>query len=153
AAERAKRAWGAMSMTQRCDHFRALRDRIAERAEDLARVEALDSGATVGPMRSDILGSTKIIEWYTGIAPELKGDTMPDATDGFRFSIREPLGVAVSYAASNHPFLFSIQRSIGALLAGNTLVLRAHECDSISTMMLAELVAETFPPGVWNIVS
>ena len=153
AAERARKGWAALSITQRCEPFFALRERIAERAEDLARIEALDSGATVRAMRSDILGTLKIIDFYTGIAPELKGDTMPDATDGMRLVIREPLGVAVTYAASNHPFLFSIQRSIGALIAGCPLVLRAHEADSISTMVLAELVAETFPPGVWNIVS
>ena len=32
-------------------------------------------------------------------------------------------------------------------------MLRAHEADPISALVLAELVAETFPPGVWNIVS
>ena len=83
-------------------------------------------------MRRDVLGTPMIIDYYIGIAPELKGDTMPDASDGLRLVIREPLGVAVSYAASNHPFLFSIQRTIGALLAGNPLVLRAHEADSSS---------------------
>ena len=153
AALRARAGWGAMSITQRCQHFRALRDRLAGRAEDLARIEALDSGATVSAMRRDVAFTLAMIDYYVGIAPELKGDTMPDASDGFRLTVREPLGVAVSYSASNHPFLFSVERSIGALLAGNPLVLRAHESDSISTMVLAELVAETFPSGTWNIVS
>ena len=153
AAVRARPGWAALSITERCGYFRTLRQRIAERAEDLARIEALDSGATVSAMRRDVLGTLGIIDFYTGIAPELKGDTMPDASDGFRLVIREPLGVAVSYAASNHPFLFSIERSIGALLAGNPLVLRAHEADPISSLVLAQLVAETFPRGTWNIVS
>ena len=153
AAVRARPAWAALSALQRAQFFRKLRDRIGERAEDLARIEALDSGATVAAMRRDVMASQMIIDWYVGAAPELKGDTMPDASDGLRFMVREPLGVAVSYAASNHPFLFSIERSIGALLAGNPLVLRAHEADSISTLLLGELIAEVFPPGVWNIVS
>jgi betaine-aldehyde dehydrogenase len=153
AAVRARPGWAAMSITQRCEFFKKLRSKIAESAEDLAKLEALDSGATVSAMRRDLLGTQMIIDFYTGIAPELKGDTMPDASDGMRLVLREPLGVAVSYAASNHPFLFSIERSIGALLAGNPLVLRAHEADSITTLVLAQLVAEIFPPGTWNIVS
>jgi acyl-CoA reductase-like NAD-dependent aldehyde dehydrogenase len=153
AAVDARAAWAGLSVSQRSAHFKALRDRIKERAEELACIEALDSGATVSAMRMDVMATGMIIDFYTGIAPELKGDTMPGANDGMNLVLREPLGVAVSYSASNHPFLFSIERSIGALLAGNPLVLRAHEADSISTLVLAELVAETFPPGVWNIVS
>jgi acyl-CoA reductase-like NAD-dependent aldehyde dehydrogenase len=153
AAVRARPQWASMGIAQRCAFFKKLRDKIVENAENLARAEALDSGATVSAMRRDVLGTAAIIDYYVGIAPELKGDTMPDATDGLRLALREPLGVAVSYTASNHPFLFSIQRCIGALLAGNPLVLRAHEVDPLTTMMLAELVAEIFPPGTWNIVS
>jgi acyl-CoA reductase-like NAD-dependent aldehyde dehydrogenase len=152
AAARAKAKWAGMSMSQRGELFRALSRKIAERAEDIARIEALDSGATVSAMRRDLMGAQMIIQWYTGVAPEMKGDTMPDSSDGLRMVIHEPLGVAVSYAASNHPFLFSIERSIGALLAGNTMVLRAHEVDPITTLLLGELIAETFPAGVWNIV-
>ena len=153
AAVRAKPGWAALSASQRAGYFKKLRERIAAGAEELARVEALDTGATIAAMRRDVMASGMIIDWYVGVAPELKGDTMPDASDGLRLMIREPLGVAVSYAASNHPFLFSIERCIGALLAGNPMVLRAHEADSISTLILGELIAEVFPPGVWNVVS
>ena len=153
AASAARADWAGLAITERAAYFRKLKERILERSEQLSRIEALDTGATVSAMRMDVWATTFIIDFYCGIASELKGDTMPDAAGGMSMSIRQPLGVAVSFAASNHPYLFSIERSIGALLAGNPLVLKAHDNDSVSTLLLAELIAETFPAGVWNVVS
>jgi acyl-CoA reductase-like NAD-dependent aldehyde dehydrogenase len=113
----------------------------------------MDSGNTISAMRIDVANAIRTIGYYTGIASELKGDTLPSDTSGMYFTLREPHGVAASITAYNHPFYFAIDRTIGSLLAGNTMVLKPPEQDSITSLMLAEVVADVFPKGVWNIVT
>ena len=55
---RARKGWAALGVAQRCEYFSGRwAAQIAGHAEDLARIEALDSGATVNAMRSDVLGT------------------------------------------------------------------------------------------------
>lgn len=153
AAQEAAPMWRRIGMQERCKLYLELASALKEKAEEIAVAEALDSGATISAMRRDIAGGIHTIEYYTGIAWELKGDTMPNSNGGMHFTLRQPHGVAASITAYNHPFSFAIHRTIGALLAGNTLVLKPPEQDSISSLMLAEVVKEIFPKGVWNIVT
>src|SRR5579872_5059389 len=49
AAEKAQPAWAALSMAQRASYIHKLGDAILARAEEIARIECLDTGNTLGP--------------------------------------------------------------------------------------------------------
>ena len=52
----------------------------------------------------------------------------------------------------NYPLMMAIWKIGPALAAGNTVVLKPSDTTPASTLLLAELAAEFFPPGVFNVV-
>jgi betaine-aldehyde dehydrogenase len=52
----------------------------------------------------------------------------------------------------NYPIMMAIWKIAPALAAGNTMVLKPSDTTPASTTLLAEIAAEFFPPGVFNVV-
>ena len=65
---------------------------------------------------------------------------------------REPVGVCGQVAPWNYPLLMAVWKFGPALAAGNTVVLKPSDTTPVTTAMLAEVVAEHVPPGVFNVV-
>ncbi len=64
-----------------------------------------------------------------------------------------PVGVVAGIAAYNFPFYTALWKTVPALIAGNTLVLRPSPLTPLSAMVIAEAALEAeLPPGVLNIV-
>jgi aminobutyraldehyde dehydrogenase len=61
--------------------------------------------------------------------------------------------VIASIAPWNYPLMMAAWKLGPALAAGNTVVLKPSEQTPLSTLKLAELLAELFPAGVANIVT
>ncbi len=55
--------------------------------------------------------------------------------------------------AYNHPILFATMRCAAPLVAGNSILLKPSEQAPLSTLRLAELVSDIFPPGVFNVLT
>jgi betaine-aldehyde dehydrogenase len=92
-------------------------------------------------------------DFFAGLVPMLRGETIPYGNDSFHYTVREPLGVVARIVAYNHPLLFIGQRLAAPLAAGNTVILKPPEQATLSTMRLVELMGSLFPPGVFNILS
>ena len=78
------------------------------------------------------------------------GSTWPGSR---RIIRREPIGVAGLIAPWNYPLMMAIWKIGPALAAGNTVVLKPSELTPLSALKLAELAAEIFPPGVFNVIT
>jgi betaine-aldehyde dehydrogenase len=52
----------------------------------------------------------------------------------------------------NYPMMMALWKWAPALAAGNVMVLKPSDTTPISTLLLAEMLAEHFPPGVFNVV-
>src|SRR5580704_14556146 len=77
AAERAQPAWAALSMSQRADYIYKLGDALIARGDEIARVESLDTGNTLGPMKRDVRTAVERMRFAAGLAYEIKGETVP----------------------------------------------------------------------------
>jgi betaine-aldehyde dehydrogenase len=153
AAERAAGPWAATPALQRAVLVRELATRALQRADELLELEVRDTGNTRRRMVRDVAMATDMLQYYAGLALELKGETVPSSSTGLHLSVREPYGVVGRILAFNHPFYFAASRLAAPLIAGNTVVLKPSEDAPLSTTVLAELCAEIFPPGVVNIVT
>ncbi|MCW2793733.1 MAG: aldehyde dehydrogenase [Nocardioides sp.] len=152
-AERAAGPWAATSATDRAALVRELARRATSRAPELLELEVRDTGNTKSRMVKDVSMATTLMEYFAGLALELKGETIPASATGLHFSVREPYGVVGRILAFNHPFMFAASRLAAPLVAGNTVVLKPSEESPLSTSILAELCADVFPPGVVSIVT
>ena len=153
AAEKAQPGWAALDIKERGKYLKRMAKRIRERGEELLHTEVMDTGNTISKMKGDIEQSAEQLEWYTGIAIEMKGETVPASAKNLHITVREPYGVTARIVPFNHPLSFAARGLAGPLIAGNTAIIKPPETSSLSATLLGEICKEILPPGVANIVS
>jgi betaine-aldehyde dehydrogenase len=153
AAEKAQPAWAALSMAQRASFIHKLGDAILARTEEIARIESLDTGNTIGPMRRDVNTAVDRMRFAAGLAYELKGETIPSTPGNIHMTIRQPYGVIGRIIPFNHPIGFAASRIAPAIIPGNTIVVKPSEQSPLSASILGEICKQILPPGVVNIVT
>jgi acyl-CoA reductase-like NAD-dependent aldehyde dehydrogenase len=147
--------WSKMTPTERGRMLRNLADLLAEKSEELGRVESIDTGKMLKETRWQAKYIAEFFNYFAGCADKIHGETLPiDKPDMFVFTQREPLGVVAAVVPWNSQ-LFLVAVKIGpALAAGNTVVLKASEHASAAMLEFGKLIEQAgFPPGVVNIIS
>lgn len=154
AAEEAWPLWAALTPMQRAGYLTGFADALAARAEEILRVEVADTGNTVRPMRAiDVPTAVESLRYYAGLAPDLRGETIPATSQHLHLTIHEPYGVVARIAPFNHPVMFAVARTAAALAVGNAVIVKPPETSPLSSMILAEIAQKALPPGVFNIVT
>src|SRR5690606_23140128 len=93
------------------------------------------------------------LRFFAGAARLLEGRSAGEYLAGHTSYVRrEPIGVCAQVTPWNYPLMMAIWKIAPALAAGNTVVLKPSETTPVSTLLLAEIAAEFFPPGVFNVV-
>jgi acyl-CoA reductase-like NAD-dependent aldehyde dehydrogenase len=140
-------------MAQRAEYNNKLADAILARTEDIARIESLDTGNTVGPMRRDVITAVDRMRFASGLVYEIKGETVPATPGNIHMTVRVPYGVVGRIIPFNHPIGFAASRISPAIVCGNTLVIKPSEQSPLSAAILGEICAAVLPPGVVNVVT
>ncbi|WP_096335325.1 MULTISPECIES: aldehyde dehydrogenase family protein [Chelatococcus] len=146
-------AWGRMTATERGRVLSAMGRLVAEKADELARLEALDVGKPLKQAKADALALARYLEFYGGAADKVHGETIP-YLDGYTvLTLREPHGVTGHIVPWNYPMQI-IGRSVGAALAmGNATVLKPAEEACLTALAFAYIAEEAgLPAGALNVV-
>ncbi len=93
------------------------------------------------------------MDYFAGLVTEIKGATIPIGPGTLNYTLREPLGVVGRIGAFNHPLLFTAGKCGAPLAAGNTLIVKPADQTPLSSLRIAELWQDVFPPGVFNVVT
>lgn len=146
--------WGLTNARDRGRLLTALGRAVLERADELAQLEARDTGKALHTAKADVTALARYFEYYGGAADKLHGETLPYETGYTVLTLREPHGVTGHIIPWNYPMQI-FGRSVGAALAaGNATVIKPAEDASLSSLYLAELAAEIgFPAGTVNVVT
>ena len=145
--------WGKLTATERGRLLAKLAEKINDRVDELARIEALDVGKPLKQGRADALAMARYMEFYAGAADKVMGETIP-YLDGYTvYTLREPHGVTGHIVPWNYPMQIA-GRTVGAALAmGNACVLKPAEEACLTSLALADLAREAgFPEGALNVV-
>lgn len=153
AAAAALPAWAAMPGPQRGERLRAVAAALRQHREALARLDAVNSGNVIAGMRRDVDWAADSLEYFAGLIPEIKGETLPSDASLFHYTIREPFGVVAKINPYNHPVRFAAEKLAAPLAAGNTVVMKPPEQAPLSSLVLGGLLQTILPPGVVNIVT
>ena len=147
--------WAGMTPSARGKCLRRLGDLLAERSEELGRIETLDTGKLLKETRWQARYIAEFYHFFAGAADKVAGETLPiDKPDLFVFTRREPLGVVAAVVPWNSQLFLAAVKLGPALAAGNTVVLKASEHGPAPLLEFAELFeAAGFPPGVVNVVT
>jgi len=71
---------------------------------------------------------------------------------GKSYIIPEPLGVTLIIGAWNYPYQLSISPAIAAIAAGNTVILKPSEISVATSVLLAQIINNTFDPAIFKVV-
>lgn len=146
--------WPGTSARERGDLLLRLADLLERDAEDLARMESLDTGKRLVESRYDITDVVAVFRHYGRVAAEDAGRMVdtgnPDVVSRI---VHEPVGVCALITPWNYPLLQVSWKVAPCLAAGNSFVLKPSELTPHTAIHLMRLLAEAgLPAGVGNLV-
>jgi aldehyde dehydrogenase (NAD+) len=146
-------AWGRLSATERGRLLTRLGYAITDRADELARLEARDTGKPMKQARADMVATARYFEYYGGASDKVHGDTIPFLPGYFVTTEHVPHGVVGHIIPWNYPAQMFGRTVAPALAMGNASVVKPAEDACQTPLRLAELSAEVgFPEGAINVV-
>jgi acyl-CoA reductase-like NAD-dependent aldehyde dehydrogenase len=133
--------------------FRAART-LGERKEELARLMTVEMGKVLEEARGDVQEAIDIAYYAAGEGRRLLGETTPsELPDKFCMTVRRPIGVVGLITPWNFPIAIPAWKTMPALIAGNTLVLKPASDTPIMAIELVRILTEAgLPKGVLNLV-
>ena len=154
AAAAAFPAWSRTTPGERSALLLKLADRIESKAEDYARLESLNCGKPFPlVLRDEIPGIVDCFRFFAGAIRTLHGPVAGEYLAGHTSMIRrDPVGVVGLIAPWNYPLMMAAWKLAPSLAAGNAVVLKPSEQTPLTTLKLAEDLADIFPEGVVNII-
>ena len=153
-AEEAFGSWKRSTPSERSMALLRAADAIEARADELVRAECENTGKPFGlTMSEEIPPMVDQIRFFAGAARLLEGRAAAEYMAGHTSYVRrEPIGVCAAVTPWNYPMMMAVWKWAPALAAGNTMVLKPSDTTPVSTLLLAGILGEHFPPGVFNVV-
>jgi 1-pyrroline dehydrogenase len=154
AAHAAFEGWSSTPPGERAHALLKLADLIEAHAEELAQLESKNVGKPISLARGEVPFMADNLRFFAGAGRCLEGRATAEyARNVTSWIRREPIGVVGSIAPWNYPLMMAVWKLGPAIVTGNTVVLKPAETTPLTTLRLAELAAEIFPKGVFNVIT
>ncbi len=145
AAHEAFQSWREVSPGERARLLRAFAAVVDSHVEELAQLEVVGSGHTLGNARWEAGNVRDVLNYYSA-APERHFGRQIPVAGGIDVTFHEPLGVVGLIVPWNFPMPIAGWGFGPALAAGNTVVLKPAEITPLTAMRIAELALEAGLP-------
>jgi len=145
--------WRETTTGERADLLHRLADKLEEEKDDVARLEALDTGKRFVEAQGDMDDVISVIRYYAELAGKDAGRMVDAGPDVVSKIVYEPVGVCVLITPWNFPLLQTSWKIAPAIAAGCTFVLKPAELTPSSAIWLVGALQELgLPNGVANLV-
>ncbi|MEM5434514.1 aldehyde dehydrogenase family protein [Paraburkholderia diazotrophica] len=154
AAKAAFPKWSNLAAAERGRLLLKLADAIEANADRLAHLESIDTGHPIRDTRYlDVPRTAATFRYFGGMADKFEGSVIPVEQGFLNYLTREPVGIVGQVVPWNFPLMFTSWKMAPALAAGNCVIMKPAELTPLSSLAIAELMAEVgFPAGVVNIL-
>lgn len=156
AAADAFETWRDTTPSERQRALLKIADALEAHADELIALESENTGKPIAVTAAEeIPPMIDQIRFFAGAARILEGKSAGEYMQGFTSIIRrEPIGVIGQVTPWNYPMMMAVWKFAPAIAAGNTVVLKPADTTPVSTLRMAEIIAEAdaLPPGVLNVV-
>ena len=154
AAERAFETWRDSAPAERSLALLKVASAFEDHAQELVDIEVANTGKpTHLAVTDEVPPSVDTIRFFAGAARVLEGRSAGEYMTGHTSYVRrEPIGVCAQVTPWNYPLMMAVWKWAPALAAGNTVVLKPSDTTPMSTVKMAEIMAEFLPPGVFNVI-
>ncbi|MEV4194103.1 aldehyde dehydrogenase family protein [Streptomyces toxytricini] len=144
-AAAAQRTWAAAAPADQARLLRRFAAAVDAHTEELARLEVLEAGHTIGNARWEAANVRDLLDYAAGGVERLTGRQIP-VPGGIDVTFLEPLGVIGVIAPWNFPMPIAAWGIAPALAAGNAVILKPAETTPLTALRLAELALEAGLP-------
>uniref|UniRef100_A0A4W3JXT1 10-formyltetrahydrofolate dehydrogenase n=1 Tax=Callorhinchus milii TaxID=7868 RepID=A0A4W3JXT1_CALMI len=150
--------WGKMNPRDRGRLMYKLAELMEQHQEELATIEAVDSGAVYTlALKTHVGMSIQTFRYFAGWCDKIQGSTIPinqaRPNRNLTFTKREPIGVCGIVIPWNYPLMMLAWKTAACLAAGNTVVLKPAQVTPLTALKFSELTVKAgFPKGVVNIL-
>ncbi|MGD0374312.1 MAG: aldehyde dehydrogenase family protein [Streptosporangiaceae bacterium] len=126
--------WRDATPSERSLALLRIADTIEVNADQLVAAESQNTGKPIAlTLSEEIPPMVDQIRFFAGAARMLEGRSAGEYMSGY-------------------PMMMAVWKWAPALAAGNTMVLKPSDTTPASTLLMAELMSEHLPPGVFNVV-
>ncbi len=141
--------WKFCSIERKRTLFAKLKEVLHAMADELAAAKVQPQGGKGLPPLIE-----HVIDYYVGKLDDNAGALIEHGDQCTNYVYREPLGVVAIFAPFNGPMLGALLSAIPALVAGNTVVLKAPDQEAPQALKVMQAFHEAgFPAGVVNALS
>lgn len=145
-------AWSKVAPAERAELLRRFAAAVDHDLENLAQLEVLNAGHTIGNARWEAGNVRDVLNYYAA-APERNFGKQIPVAGGVNVTFHEPLGVVGIIVPWNFPMPIAGWGFAPALAAGNTVVLKPAELTPLTAIRLGELAREAgIPEGVFTVI-
>ena len=157
AAHRAFGEWGRMPWQERLAILRTAAENISTHRFELAALMSLEVGKNRFEALADAEEAADLLRYYCQQMEDAAGFDRPMgqlAPNEKTRDVLRPYGVWVVISPFNFPVALAAGMAAGALVAGNTVVLKPASEAPASALKLYEILTEVgLPPGVLNFIT
>jgi betaine-aldehyde dehydrogenase len=155
AAAQAFETWRDTTPAERSLALLRIADAIEAKGDELVAAESENTGKPIGLTKSEeIPPMVDQIRFFAAAARMLEGRSAGEYLAGFTSMIRrEPVGVCAQVTPWNYPMMMAVWKFAPAIAAGNTVVLKPSDTTPVTTLMMAEILSEHLPAGVFNVIT
>jgi betaine-aldehyde dehydrogenase len=152
-AKKAFETWSVTTPQDRSLAMLKIADAIEARGDEFAKLESDNVGKPIEYAKEEIPAVVDCIRFFAGAVRNMEGKPAGEYMEGYTSMIRrEAIGVVGQIAPWNYPLMMAAWKIGPALAAGNTIVLKPSEFTPVTSALLAEVVSEFVPDGVFNVV-
>ncbi|QIQ02398.1 aldehyde dehydrogenase family protein [Streptomyces liangshanensis] len=133
--------------------------RLAERAEEIARLISAENGKPLKWARGEAGRAVSVFRFAAEEARRFNGgeaqrlDTDAGGAGRLALTRRFPKGVVLGIAPFNFPLNLCAHKVAPALAVGTPIILKPAPATPLSALLLGELLAETdLPAGAWSVL-
>ena len=146
--------WPRMTATERGRLLLKLSQEIADHFDELAELEARDTGKPTKQARADITAAVRYFEYYASAGEKFHGEVLPYLDGYMAIVLHDPKGVTGHIIPWNYPAQMFGRTLAPSLAMGNCTVLKPGSDACLTPLRLGQLAQDTgFPPGVINVVT
>jgi acyl-CoA reductase-like NAD-dependent aldehyde dehydrogenase len=146
--------WRRIPAAERGRQLLRIADDIEAHSEEIARLMTVETGNAIRTQsRPEVTRAAENIRYFGGVAPELKGSTLPLGEGLLSYTRRDPIGVVGGLIPWNAPVSLASLKIGSVLATGNCLVLKPSADAPLAVVRLAEICQRHLPAGVLNVVT
>jgi acyl-CoA reductase-like NAD-dependent aldehyde dehydrogenase len=155
ASRKAQIQWASVPIAERARLCSAFVDAMLAMRDDIAPELSWQMGRPIRYSSGELNGFEERARHMIGIAESALAPVEPAPKEGFRRYVRrEPLGVVLTIAPWNYPYLTAVNSVIPALMAGNAVLLKhAAQTLLVGDRFQAAMDRAGMPKGVFQTLS